>query len=1144
MTPAPDRRARALVRAAAGAAALLAAALVLGPAWSQYPSPGPSAPSAPRTVALGPSALADGVLNLSPPGAPTGLSATAHDRSLALSWDAVTATGNPVVSYTVYLDGTAVRTVAVPTTSTTLTGLSNYRSYSVQVTARDNNGTSGRESSRSGAVSAVPYDDVPPSPVTGLTATRGDGRATLTWEPESATEADRAGVRVYVDGALHTSLPAATTTYDVTGLTNDRKYSFYLVAYDARPGGYGPPGSVAPNESARSATVQATPTDLTPPSAPTAFTAVRGDARATVTWTASPEGDVDHYEVVDETGARRASFNVPATSGTVGGLTNGQAYRLRLVAVDTHGNHSPASAEVVVTPAKPPVVRTGLRAAPGDRQVSLSWDPPGTDAQRAVATSIDVLVDRVVRTTVAGTATTVTVTGLTNGTRYDFSLIAVDAEGRTSPESPRVQATPVDLTPPATPTGVFAARGDGSAAITWQPVGDGDLAGYRVVVTDASGTVVSTIDPATSPAQVTGLADGQPYRARVVAYDALGNTSPPSAEVAFTPLAPPPAVSGLALTMDGDDAVLTWTAPAVPPPAGREAAADVVVVRVGSPDVRLAVLGPGATTYRVTGLAAGEPASFYLLARDGDPRDAAPSTTVSTRLRAPLGVGVVSGDSSATLSWAAVPGAAGYRVEQRLDADGSPWTTAGSTGATSLRVDGLTNTARYRFRVVALPTSGPGSPPSAEVVVTVGYAPPTTVPAAGSGDAVGVAASRDGRYAVVAVAAGSGRVDLVRVDRRSADRVTVAAGIAAAEPAFARAAVSDDGRYVALLTRTSHSPRVTNGRADVYRYDTVTGAWALVSAPAGTAAQLDTTAPVPGLTDGAFTLPSKGPQLAITADGSRVFFASARTNLVAGDTNGAVDLFVKDLSGPAAGTVTRVTPATGLTPTGTGFAVTPDGAYVLYTAGSGGSRSLVRQSVAAPAERVLVTDGLGNPLGPSAGVGQLAISDDGTRVVATTLSGSASTVVQADLTAPAPPPAGAPAGTPPSVRATAVATTDYGDGQVGIVPAGTHVFLTTKDALVGADTNGHVDLYRVDLADPSSRVLVTVGPDGGPAAVPGQGGATLDEAGAVVVRDADHVVVVTQRPLVAADGNGKRDAYAVDLTAPPASRAEPLVGGP
>ena len=1286
---------------------VLAAAVALGSAWAR----GPAVPAA---AGLGGYALTDTTILGIPvnPPAPTGVSAVPHDRSALVSWTRAAPSTSTVVSYRVYVAGTLRTQVPGTQASATVTGLTNHQ-VSPQITVRTFD-SDGLESAASNGVTTTPYDDVAPAAVTGLVATRGDGRVTLTWDPESGAESDRTGVRVHVDGALRTSLPAATTTYDITGLTNDREYAFYLVAYDARPNGYGSPPVNGPNASGPSTTVRATPTDLTPPSAPTALTAVRGDTTVALTWTAPSENDVGLYKVVDENGVLIASFTAAAISGTATAMTNGRAHRLRLVAVDTHGNHSPASAEVTVTPAAPPIARTGLTADRGDTRVTLAWNPPTGDPRFAAAASIRVLVDGVVRTTVAGTATSHVVTGLTNDVEYAFSLIAVDAEGRAGPGTARVSATPTDLTPPSAPTAFTAARGDASAALTWGAPPENDVGRYDVV--DEDGVLVASFTAPATSGTATALANGQTYRLRLVAVDTQGNRSAPSNEVSVTPTAPPPArtsltasagdgqitltwdarvldpvhdpastievsvdgtvvatlpgtatsytatglsgvehvlvlvavdasgrrgppatvratprdttapavptaltaarggsgeialswsgvadpdlaryevvdaggavvaqvpagattvtvggltdgtsytyrvravdrsgnasalsspatlvplapplaVAGPAARASGPDVVLTWQPPATPT-AGTAATTQVQVYRVGGPDALVTTVPAGTVTFTVPGAGTSSPPSFYLVALDADGRPSAASPTVSAALGAPQGVSATSGPQSARISWSAVVGAEVYRVE-RLD--GSTWTAQGTVTApaTSLDVTGLADGTQHTFRVVATaPTAGTAeSAPSVSVTVVAGWTGPTTPLAGGSGGSVGVAASRDGRYAVMAVPGAAG-VDLVRVDHLGPERRTVATGIDAAAPRFARAAISEDGRYVVLVTRTSHSSRVANGRPDLYRYDVTTGTWALVSAPAGTGPQGSATDPVPELVGGVITTPDRGPTMAVTGDGSRVFFLSGRTDLVTNDTNGAVDLFAKDV---ATGTVTRVTPASGYTPTGTGFALTPDGRYVLYASGS----NLVRQSTTAPDQRVLVTGSAGNPLGPLPGVGQLAISDDGSRVLATTVSGAVSTVVQADLTTPVAPPAGAPVGTPPTARATAVTTVDYGGGQVAIAPGGTHAFVATRAALVSADTNGHVDVYRVDLAT-SATDLVTGGPSGGGAVGrDASTGATQAEWGSILARDATHVVLVTQRPLVAGDDNGLPDAYAVDLGSPGASGARLLVG--
>jgi hypothetical protein len=97
--------------------------------------------------------------------------------------------------------------------------------------------------------------------------------------------------------------------------------------------------------------------------------------------------------------------------------------------------------------------------------------------------------------------------------------------------------------------------------------------------------------------------------------------------------------------------------------------------------------------------------------------------------------------------------------------------------------------------------------------------------------------------------------------------------------------ISADGRFVVFHTVASFEPNDTNGFFDVYLRDRV----------------LNTTTRI-SLADGGGQANAHATYPAISGDGSRVTFYSAATNLVAGDTNGTSDVFVRDL---AAGTTTR-----------------------------------------------------------------------------------------------------------------------------------------------------------------------------------------------------------------------------------------------
>jgi hypothetical protein len=94
-------------------------------------------------------------------------------------------------------------------------------------------------------------------------------------------------------------------------------------------------------------------------------------------------------------------------------------------------------------------------------------------------------------------------------------------------------------------------------------------------------------------------------------------------------------------------------------------------------------------------------------------------------------------------------------------------------------------------------------------------------------------------------------------------------------------AISADGRYVAFQSLASNLvPGDTNGTVDVFVHDRAAGTTERVSlASDGAEANADSSQP------------------AISADGQHVAFRSLASNLVPGDTNGTLDVFVHDRGG-------------------------------------------------------------------------------------------------------------------------------------------------------------------------------------------------------------------------------------------------------
>ncbi len=129
------------------------------------------------------------------------------------------------------------------------------------------------------------------------------------------------------------------------------------------------------------------------------------------------------------------------------------------------------------------------------------------------------------------------------------------------------------------------------------------------------------------------------------------------------------------------------------------------------------------------------------------------------------------------------------------------------------------------------------------------------------------------------------------------------------------ASISADGRYVVFSSgATNHVAEDTNGTADVFVKDLQTGAIVRVSTAA----------------DGTEANDGSG-STSISADGRYVTFLSSATNLVAGDTNGLVDIFVKDLQ---TGAIARVnTTADGMQVNNyyiDGASISADGRYIAF----------------------------------------------------------------------------------------------------------------------------------------------------------------------------------------------------------------------
>ena len=178
-----------------------------------------------NSVGTGPQTSSVSATPLTVPNVPTGITAVAGNGQVALNWTAPSLNGGGAIDYyIVYQDGVDV--AHVTSISTTITGLTNGQSYSFKVAAHNSAGNSTQTSSVSATPLTVP--DVP----TGLTATVGNGNASLSWTaPSSNGGAAIDYYIVYQDGVDVAHVTSISTT--ITGLTNGQSYSFKVAAHNS-----------------------------------------------------------------------------------------------------------------------------------------------------------------------------------------------------------------------------------------------------------------------------------------------------------------------------------------------------------------------------------------------------------------------------------------------------------------------------------------------------------------------------------------------------------------------------------------------------------------------------------------------------------------------------------------------------------------------------------------------------------------------------------------------------------------------------------------------------------------------------------------------------------------------------------------------
>lgn len=387
------------------------------------------------------SAFQTGV-TLAAPSAPVISGITSGDGRLTISYNAFDASSNggSAISKVEYSTDGGSNWVDAGTLATTFTvlGLTNGTSYAVKLRATNAIGASAASATTSATPAAAP--DAPRL----VTVRAGQSSAIIGWSAPSSnggsviTGYTARAYTVSTGGSTAATCNTASLACTISGLTNGTTYYIAVIATNSAG-------------SSIETSPRITVIPAAAPGAPTIGAITAGNAYLSVAFTAGSadsNAPITGYEFSTNGGTSWSTATGTTSPILISSLTNGTTYSVRLRALSVIGS-STASSAVSGTPFTVPsnVNPDSISYTAGNGSVVVNWTAPANNGS-AITTSTVTAFSALIGGSSSGscsastTATSCTISGLSNGTTYYVSIETQNGAGYSQRSTPRVPVMP------------------------------------------------------------------------------------------------------------------------------------------------------------------------------------------------------------------------------------------------------------------------------------------------------------------------------------------------------------------------------------------------------------------------------------------------------------------------------------------------------------------------------------------------------------------------------------------------------------------------------------------------------------------------------------------------------------------------------